>query len=719
MNFKRLLKPILVILAILVLTLSVSAGDLYSTYGQRIKLTIDHTKIDADLSWFPVTVFLGNYGDAIDIGVAAIQRPNVYYPATLINKGNPANASGKITSVEIYASSNMTGAIVATFYQPDPTGYPNNLTARDSYSIGSVTSGAKRTFEVDLDVEAGDYLGVYFASGYIYYETAEGSGIWYAGYSDQTSCTNRSFGFVDVNEFSLYATGFEKSQGTEVFAEFDADEDFDRIAFTTSDGETQLYADCELFDDSEQKAIYHISKTGWTVSSSTDTDIYLYYDNTAGHNTTYVSKSGGTAAQSVWDSNFKAVYHMNDIEAAAGTEQWDDGFEDNNLTEYDTVGSDVATASDQKYTGTYSAKFASDGSTVAADTTLQRNVGTNTNYSEVEFYVRTDNSNVTGNYIVRKPGYVLRILNQKFQYYNGSSYSDLPTATSCSANMWYHVRVYVDAVNDIAMYWINGTYKGTVTDCDISAHDGIQIIGVYGETTANTWIDDLKYTTYDKPAYGIFDSTSNQNNGIKKAINEPIEATGLVGKGQDFDGSNDYIDITGVETGNSFTVEFISEYNNLVGASENVYWLDSTSGRFIFGKTLNTTAMQYYDGTAWRTGDDDIPNDSALHYVGYVLDGTTPEGKIVIDTNITSGITYSANNIGGDVKIGRRASLDGNPFDGIIDEFRISNTNRSAAWIAATNSSLRDILLTYSAEETGGGETPEEATNVLFIFSNF
>lgn len=143
----------------------------------------------------------------IDIGVAAIHRPNIYYTATLINKGNPANASGKITSVEIYASSNMTNAKVATFYQPDPTGYPNKLTARDSYSIGSVTSGAKRTFEVDLDVEAGDYLGVYFASGYIYYESAEGSGVWYAGYSDQTSCTNRSFNFVDVNEFSLYGTG--------------------------------------------------------------------------------------------------------------------------------------------------------------------------------------------------------------------------------------------------------------------------------------------------------------------------------------------------------------------------------------------------------------------------------------------------------------------------------------------------------------------------------
>jgi hypothetical protein len=102
------------------------------------------------------------------------------------------------------------------------------------------------------------------------------------------------------------------SQGEEVFAEFDADEDFDRIAFTMSDGVTQLYADCKLFDDSESKAIYHVSKTGWVLDSDTDTEFYLYYDNTAEHNTTYISMSGGTAAQSVYDSNHITVQNMVD-----------------------------------------------------------------------------------------------------------------------------------------------------------------------------------------------------------------------------------------------------------------------------------------------------------------------------------------------------------------------------------------------------------------------
>ena len=32
-------------------------ADLFGTYDKRIKLTIDNSKVDSDVSWFPVTVF--------------------------------------------------------------------------------------------------------------------------------------------------------------------------------------------------------------------------------------------------------------------------------------------------------------------------------------------------------------------------------------------------------------------------------------------------------------------------------------------------------------------------------------------------------------------------------------------------------------------------------------------------------------------------------------
>ncbi|MHA1482391.1 MAG: LamG domain-containing protein, partial [Candidatus Heimdallarchaeaceae archaeon] len=41
-----------------------------------------------------------------------------------------------------------------------------------------------------------------------------------------------------------------------------------------------------------------------------------------------------------------------------------------------------------------------------------------------------------------------------------------------------------------------------------------------------------------------------------------------------------------------------------------------------------------------------------------------------------------------------------NYFDGVIDEVRLSDTNRSAAWIKASYNSGNDSLLTYGSEET-------------------
>ncbi|NLV18338.1 MAG: LamG domain-containing protein [Bacteroidetes bacterium] len=660
-------------------------------------------------------MFLGNYGD-IDVGAEAIDR--VAYVNirnfTIINKENPANASGKITSVEIYAGIDMEGVIAATFSADG-----DNLTARDSYEIGSVTAGSKQTFTVDLDVEEGDYLGVYCTGGSI--EKDSGGEYWYKK-GNQTNCTNEGFSTTN-GIISLYATGVIR-QGGEVFTEFDADEDFDRIAFTSSDGVTQLYADCELFDVSENKAIYHVSKTGWTVSSSTDTDIYLYYDNTADHNTTYISKSGGTAAQSVWDSSFKAVYHMNDPDPT-GTDELDDGFEDNNLTEY-TAGSDVATASDQAKTGTYSAKFASDASTVLADATLVRNVGGTTNYSIVEFDVRTSNAYTTGNYLVRQPGYVLRIYNNKFQYYNNISWVDLPTSTACSVNTWYHVKVYVDAVNDIAMYWINENYKGTVTNCTIAAHDGIKIIGVYGGTSANTWIDNLKYTTYDAPVYRVADSTSNANHGTKKASNEPIEATGKVGQGQDFDGSDDGICIGSNNTfdtlgGDNYTVEAICKADTLPSESAIaiIVDLEGRIARIEANAAGSTWKYYYYDGGGYQL----VTNNTNYTTGQYVyLAGGWDKANTDMYFYVDGGNVQTANETGDpDVSqdranyLGRDFNSATSIFDGIIDEVRLSATLRSAAWIAATYDSLWDTLLTYGSEETSPtGET----TNVLFIFSN-
>jgi len=140
---------------------------------------------------------------AIDIGSAAINRnSSVTYGYTLINKDNPANESGKITSVDIWANVSLTSCQIATFFVVSG----DNLSTRDTYYIGTVQLGFKRTFTVDLDVQAGDYIGIYYPSGEIESNDTGYSGVWFSS-GDLIPCTNHGFSTQSGDTMSLYGIG--------------------------------------------------------------------------------------------------------------------------------------------------------------------------------------------------------------------------------------------------------------------------------------------------------------------------------------------------------------------------------------------------------------------------------------------------------------------------------------------------------------------------------
>ena len=147
----------------------------------------------------------------IDIGEAAINRATNSGKATLVAKGNPANASGVLISVEIWAYSEMSNVEVATFFVVSG----DNLSTRDYESIGTVTAGSKQPFDINLDVEEGDYIGInYFSGGTIETDTTEGAGVW-RYYGDGIPSTDRTF---DPNvlancSISLYATSVAPTVG--------------------------------------------------------------------------------------------------------------------------------------------------------------------------------------------------------------------------------------------------------------------------------------------------------------------------------------------------------------------------------------------------------------------------------------------------------------------------------------------------------------------------
>jgi len=153
----------------------------------------------------------------IDIGNSASDRGDYATLGTMVDKFNPANLSGTITSVEIYTywQTDMLDCEVATFFIVSG----NNLSTRDSEVIGTVTKGGKRTFEVNLDVEAGDVIGIYFSAGAIEYDTSGGIGIWYKT-GDNIPCTDVTFTYGAGPTFSLYGTGVAEEEEEEENAIF-------------------------------------------------------------------------------------------------------------------------------------------------------------------------------------------------------------------------------------------------------------------------------------------------------------------------------------------------------------------------------------------------------------------------------------------------------------------------------------------------------------------
>jgi len=139
---------------------------------------------------------------AINIGAIPKYGDGLSYNFTLINKNGPANGTGTITSVQIYAKDNMSNCKVAIFQ----TVSLNTYTTRSNVTIGSVPAGAVRTRAVNLLVQEGDLIGMFYTAGTVCY-VAGGLGYKILQF-DRIPCTNLAFGDGGAaNTMSLYGTG--------------------------------------------------------------------------------------------------------------------------------------------------------------------------------------------------------------------------------------------------------------------------------------------------------------------------------------------------------------------------------------------------------------------------------------------------------------------------------------------------------------------------------
>ncbi len=183
------------------------------------------------------------------------------------------------------------------------------------------------------------------------------------------------------------------------------------------------------------------------------------------------------------------------------------------------------------------------------------------------------------------------------------------------------------------------------------------------------------------------DATANANNGTNS---QSVDQACIIADGQDFDGVDDYIDIATSASLNSLSNLTGSAWIRIEDAAQN----NQTILSFYYSNT-DRTYLAKWDANGLRTYND-INNDGdwnattgvsptqdQWYHVAWVVDGSNwviyIDGEYHTGTNATR--TLNDLDDGFSTRFGRRAGQNDNPFDGDLDEMRISRTARSAHWI--------------------------------------
>lgn len=239
-----------------------------------------------------------------------------------------------------------------------------------------------------------------------------------------------------------------------------------------------------------------------------------------------------------------------------------------------------------------------------------------------------------------------------------------------------------------------------------SAYSGKVIYMYYGNAAAlnqenktGVWDPNFKLVQHLRESAGThFDSTTNGNDGTP--LNGVVQgATGKIDGADSFDGVNDYIDngpSASLKLGltDSITVEAwvnpaLDGTNDAIAGNE---W--DNAGYHLRVNSLNRGRFIIIDsGSIYKYSDTSVLTAGWHHIVGTwngvnvttyrdgVLDSAP--GSAGILTDITSVLNFWIGNIPG-------SALPSGPFNGPIDEVRVSNTARSADWIDAEYKNQND-----------------------------
>lgn len=263
----------------------------------------------------------------------------------------------------------------------------------------------------------------------------------------------------------------------------------------------------------------------------------------------------------------------------------------------------------------------------------------------------------------------------------------LITAADGTTKISHEIEKFVGATGELVA-WAKAPALSSSADTVFYIYYGNASVGTQ-EAVEAVWDTDFKLIQHLEETAGTHeDSTSNNNDGTATGgVNQ--DAAGKIDGADEFDGLDDYIDVGGdaslkFSLSDTFTVS--AWVNSALDSSNDVIigngW--STAGYHLRVNSANKGRfIRVHDGTNYDFSDTLSALAPGWHHLVGISDGTgvrtyldgsldsaqTSAGTV---SNITSSLNFFIGNISGE-------ALN---FANLIDEVRVSMTDRSADWIA-------------------------------------
>ena len=454
-----------------------------------------------------------------------------------------------------------------------------------------------------------------------------------------------------INITLASGTGQNSYNPTSIFDDLGYD-DRKNIYALDSDG-NNLYVEIERWDQSNREANLWVKVP--TISSGVDTDIYLYYSLTSSH-IDYTGDILEQPAQQVWSNDFAGVWHMSQEVIDGLNSLRDSTSNTNHGTPVDLVIQNVALNKTCSQASTYSPAYPAEN---AVDGDINTFAHTNQAYSGLWWKVDLGAVyNITEIEMVKRPGYGTRP-----HYYYIQTADDYAFTTNV-------VNIIAEGPNESSeiISWDTADFGSLSTRyLRILTRDGWQYINL------------TEFRVYA--------------GGAERSVD------GKIGKGVEFGGSG-YVDIgnpSALQLNDPFTLEATfklasspTNYPCFIGHGTDgwAFGLSNEGGNV--GKVFLSKSGDppYINSTT-------VPNTVDWYYACVTRSGTVTK-MFVNDTNeTTDSVTNETFTFSNDLQFGQDG-LAGGVIDGIIDEVRISNTNRSDAWSKATYYSNWNDLLVFN-----------------------